>query len=204
MKTIAFDVMGNDYGLKNPIQAAIKFCKFHLDYYVILVGDRSKIIKYVKETEKIKILDAKKVITPLTPILSSLRDTETSMYKAIELVVNNKADVVLSAGSSKHYLSLLTIMLGKLNGVSRPAFLSILPTINKGQKVVLLDVGANIQVEAQQLVEWAKLGSVFSNKILHIIKPRIGLNNIGIEKNKGMQYHIEANKKLVKTKKLII
>lgn len=201
MKTIAFDVMGNDNGVKPAIQASIQFCKSHLDYYLILVGDRNKIKKYTKETEKIKILHTSKVIDKNMSILKS-RHEDSSMVLAIKLVKEGKADVVLSSGSSKHYISLCTIILGRLKGISRPAFMSIIPTIIPNQKFLLLDVGANVEATSDNLIEWAKLGSLFSQEVLHIIKPRIALNNIGTEKDKGHQFQIDANIKLKRYTKM--
>ena len=201
MKTIAFDVMGNDNGVKPGVLASIEFCKNHYDYYLILVGDRKQIIKYTKETEKIKILDVPKVIDPEMDVLNS-RKHETSMIRAIKLVRDGKADVVLSSGSSKHYISLCTLYLGRMKGISRPAFMSIIPTIIPNQKFILLDIGANLKVSSDNLVEWAKLGNIFSQEVLNVIKPRIALSNIGTENDKGHDYQIEANKKLKKYKTL--
>ena len=201
MKTIAFDVMGNDNGVKPAVLASIEFCKNHYDYYLILVGDRNQIIKYTKETEKIKILDVKGVIDPKMDVLKS-RNFDTSMMRAIKLVKDGKADVVLSSGSSKHYISLCTLYLGRLKGISRPAFMSIIPTIIPNQKFILLDIGANLNVTSDNLVEWAKLGNVFSQEVLNVIKPRIALSNIGTENDKGHPYQIEANKKLKKYRTL--
>jgi glycerol-3-phosphate acyltransferase PlsX len=152
MKTIAFDVMGNDKGVQPAVKASIEFSKKHLDYYLILVGDRSQIKKYTKETEKIKILHTLEVIDKNMNILQS-RNKGSSMVMAINLVKQKKADVVISAGSSKHYISLCTIILGRLKNVKRPAFLSIIPTIIPNRKFLLLDVGANLEVTSDHLVE---------------------------------------------------
>ena len=201
MKTIAYDVMGNELGVKPAVKAALEFCKSHLDYYFILIGDRNQIKKYTKETEKIKILHTPYVIDKYDDILEARRK-KTSMVLAINLVRDKKADVVLSAGSSKHYISLCTIILGRVPKIKRPAFLSIIPTEIPNRKFILLDVGANTKVTSDMLVEWAKLGSVFSEEILHTIKPRVALNNIGVEKDKGFDFQIEANKILRKQKKI--
>ena len=201
MKTIAFDVMGNDLGVKPAVQAALEFCKTHLDYYFILVGNRNQIKKYTKETAKIKIIHTTEVIDKYDDILAARRKN-SSMVLAINLVRDKKADVVISAGSSKHYISLATIILGRLPQIKRPAFLSIVPTEIPNRKFILLDVGANTKVTSDMLVEWAKLGSVFSEEILHIIKPRVALNNIGVEKDKGFDFQIDAHKALQKQRKI--
>ncbi len=201
MKTIAFDVMGNDKGVKGAIQASLEFCKKHLDYYLVLVGDRDQISKYTKETEKLKILHTTKVIDKNMNVLKA-RHEESSMVIAINLVRDKKADVVLSAGSSKHYISLCTIILGRPPQIKRPAFMSVLPTIVHNRKFILLDVGANIDVTSDNLVEWAKLGSLFSEEVLHVIKPRVALSNIGVEADKGYPFQQEANKKLLKQKSI--
>ncbi|AAT27898.1 phosphate acyltransferase PlsX [[Mycoplasma] mobile] len=192
MKIIAFDVMGSDKGVGPAVLASINFVKKNLDYKIILVGDKTLITKYVSENERIEIYDEPLEVKKGENLKAVLSKT-TSMSVAIDLVKDNKAEVVLSAGDSASYLALCVIKLKRLEGITRPAFMPIFPTILDDKKFVLLDVGANIEVDTEYLVQWAKLGSVFAKIMWNIDKPNVGILNIGTEDFKGFKYHQEAN-----------
>lgn len=193
MKTIAFDVMGNDNGVRPAVEATLEFLHHNLDYYFILVGDAKEINKYVKDNERIKVLDVSKSISQEAKALES-RHEKTSMSVAINLVKKNEADAVLSAGSSAAYLTQLILILKRLPNIKRPAFMPVFPTIIPNKKFVMLDVGANVITTAQMLEQWALMGSIFAIEVLNVKNPRVGLLNIGKEDNKGHDYHQEAHK----------
>lgn len=199
MKIIAFDVMGNDNGVEAAVLASIKFLKTNLDYKIILVGDKEQITKYVSENERIEIIDEPSEIKKGDSLKASLKKI-TSMSVAIDLVKDNKAEVVLSSGDSASYLALCNFKLKRLEGISRPAFMPIFPTIKENKKFVLLDVGANMEVDAEYLVQWAKIGSVFTKIMWNIDNPTVGILNIGTEDYKGFKYHQDANKILKEVK----
>ncbi len=195
MKRIAFDVMGNDNGVRPAIEATIEFLHNNLNYYFILVGDADEINKYVKDNERIKIIDVKETIDQNAKSLSS-RHVETSMTTAIKLVRDNEADAVLSAGSSAVYLTQLILILKRLNKIKRPAFMPVFPTTKPGKKFVMLDVGANIITTYEMLVQWALMGSIYAEIVLKINQPKVGILNIGVEDNKGHEYHQLAHEQL--------
>ncbi len=201
MKKIAFDVMGNDNGIVPCINAVLNFLKINNDYFFYLVGKKQEILKHIKENKFIKIIDAKEIkdknISPRT-----LKNSNFSMTMAIKLVKEKKADIVISSGDSGLYLSLTTLILNRINGVKRSAFMPIFPTIQKNKKFIMMDVGANILTTKEMIVQWAKIGNIFSKKFLNILNPKIGVLNIGIEDKKGHEFQIEANKILKKTKNI--
>ena len=192
MKKIAFDVMGNDNGVQEGVKAVLEFVKTNLDYIFILVGDKKEIKKITQVTERIKIVDCPKIIDSKKGIKFAMSDNN-SMTTAINLVKDKKADVVVSQGDSGMYISLSTLLLKRIDGIKRPAFMSIFPTIYKNKKFIMMDIGANLMTTSQMLEQWAILGNVFSKEVLKINNPKIGIVNIGTEDKKGNEFQINAN-----------
>ena len=192
MKKIAFDVVGNDNGIEEGIRAALDFTDKYLDFSFILVGPKKEINKYTKETERIQIVDAKKLKTGIAGARSA-RSSDNSMAVAINLVKDGKADGVISAGDSGTYLTMTTLILKRMTGVKRPAFMPVFPTIIDGKKFVMMDVGANLESTSEMLVQWAKLGNAFAKTALKVSNPKVSLVNIGTEDKKGLDFTKEAN-----------
>ena len=199
MYKIAFDVVGNDSGIEEGMLAALDFLKKHQNFSFILVGPKRQINKYTEENERIQIINAKK-LKPGTSGARSARSGDNSMSVAINLVKDGKADGVISAGDSGTYLTMTTLILKRMNGVKRPAFMPVFPTIINGKKFVMMDVGANLESTSDMLVQWAKLGNAFAKTALKISKPRVSLVNIGTEDKKGLEATKEANIELKATK----
>ena len=195
MKTIAFDLMGNDNGIRAGVEAALDFTDSNLDYIVTLVGDRDQISVYTKETERIKIIHSPNLIDGKKGIRAA-RTSESSMGSAINLVCENKADAVLSSGNSAIYLAMSTLNFKRIKNIKRPAFMPIFPTIIPEKKFIMMDAGANLEVTSEMLFQWAHLGNVFYQKMFNVKNPRIGVVNIGSEDYKGHDFHIQVNKKL--------
>ena len=198
---LAVDVMG----FENPISDAIKACRDFLkknkNIKIILVGHENKIKPCLLPSDNFEICHAEDEITMETEPLSARSRKESSMYKAIMLVKDEKADGVLSAGSTACYVFLTFMLLGRLKNVNKPGFMPFLPT-RDGAGLNILDVGANKECSAQDLVCFAKLGNIYLKHVRKVNNPKIGIINIGIEDNKGLNYHIEANKILKNEKSL--
>ena len=200
MKIIAFDVMGNDNGVKAAVEASKEFVLKNPGFQIKLVGDEKEILKYLeKESEQLKIFNIEETVKKDIGILA-LRKEKSSMGFSINLVKDKKADIVVSSGDSGAFLSLSTLLLKRIDKVKRPAFMPVFPTVIKNKKFLMLDVGANLNTSAQMLVEWAKLGTIFAKEILKAQKPQVAIVNIGKEKGKGFEFHNEANEILEKGK----
>ena len=115
----------------------------------------------------------------------ALKRKDSSIYKAIELVRNGSADAVVSAGHSGATMSLATLRIGRLDGVSRPPIATLMPTIIRGKKTLVLDVGANVDCKPEHLFEFAVMSEAYAQQILHIEKPKISLLSNGEEDCKG-------------------
>ncbi|MCS4536904.1 phosphate acyltransferase PlsX [Mycoplasma sp. CSL7475-4] len=202
---IAFDIMGNDNGILAALKASYNFAKSNPNFTIILVGDENeinatKIQGFDQKPKNISIVHSPNLANDPENFRASLHEN-TSMNTAIDLVKNNEADAVLSSGNSGLYLATNTFKLKRLKNVSRAAFMPIMPTIT-GRKFVMLDVGANIDVQPEYLVEWATIANVFAQVMLKINTPRVALINIGTEDNKGTE-NIKAAHQLLKQKQEI-
>lgn len=106
------------------------------------------------------------------------------MRMALELVKEGRAAACVSAGNTGALIGLATRLIQPLPGIKRPALMTLLPTSQQG-KTVMLDLGANVQADTDMLVQFALMGGVYAQQILHIAHPRIALLNIGLEQSKG-------------------
>ena len=125
----------------------------------------------------------------------ALKRKESSIYKAIELVRNKDADAVVSAGHSGATMSLATLRIGRIKGIKRPAIATFMPTIKKSYALVL-DVGANVDSDSENLYQFALMGEIYSREILKHTKPKIGLLSNGEEEVKGNSVTKETFSKL--------
>lgn len=196
MYKIAFDINGNDNGIKASVQASVTFLKENPDFEITLIGPEQEILALFDHKKNIqpnnlKIIDNPNMPTDKKNFHKSLREN-TSMNIALDMVANKEADAVLSSGDSGTYLACATFKLKRLEGVSRSAFMPLMPTI-VGRKFLLLDVGANIETKSEYLVEWARIANIYAKALLNISNPRISLINIGTESYKGLPIVQEAN-----------
>ncbi|WP_029906562.1 phosphate acyltransferase PlsX [Mycoplasmopsis opalescens] len=201
MYRIAFDINGNDNGIKPAIESSMIFAKENPNFTLILVGIESEIYSceaFNKSLKNIKIINNPNVPTNVKNLRQSLHE-DTSMSQAIELVKNNEADAVLSCGDSGTYLALCSFKLKRLPNISRAAFMPVVPAIN-GKKWLMCDVGANIETTSDYLVEWAIIARLFAKKLLNIDNPKISLINIGSEDYKGSETTRKAHQKLLAIK----
>ena len=199
--TFSVDVMGFENDISEAIKACRKFVSKNKDVKIILVGDKQKIFPYLKNKEEFEIEDASDVILMTDEPISVRNKKDSSMYKAIELVKDDKAHAVLSAGNTACYVFLTHLLLKKLNKISKAGFMPFVPTRNN-VGLNILDVGANKEVEPIDLVNFAIMGNVYVKETRNIENPKIGLINIGTEDNKGLDYLIKANKILKENKQL--
>jgi glycerol-3-phosphate acyltransferase PlsX len=190
---LVIDVMGFDHSPNEAIKACREFQKANPDVEFIIVGIEKEIKQFIHQSDNFAIVNADQVVHTEESFLTTLRNTETSMHKALTMVANGEADGVLSAGSSAAYVVLSTMIIKAINGVSKPAFMAHVPTVNK-KGMMLLDVGANINCDANDLVTFAKMADIYCKNIRHVVNPTVFVLNNGTEKNKGYPHHQEADK----------
>jgi glycerol-3-phosphate acyltransferase PlsX len=103
----------------------------------------------------------------------------------MSLVKDNQADAVVSAGHSGAAMASALLRLGRIKGIDRPAIGAVFPTMKAGKSVIVLDVGANLDSRARYLEQFAIMGTIYSQYVMGVESPQVGLLNIGEEPNKG-------------------
>ncbi|MBB6443800.1 phosphate acyltransferase PlsX [Bacillus benzoevorans] len=182
---IAIDAMGGDHAPKEIVLGAMKALDTYKDLHITLVGDEHKIKAFTKEQERLAIIHTEEVISGTDePVRAVRRKKNSSMVLAAKEVSEGRADACISAGNTGALMAAGLFVVGRIEGIERPALAPTLPTIG-GEGFVLLDVGANADAKPEHLVQYALMGSIYSQKVRGIENPRVGLLNIGTEEKKG-------------------
>ncbi|KEA46024.1 phosphate acyltransferase [Campylobacter mucosalis] len=192
MIRVAIDAMGGDFG-PEPLVAGIVAALESKKFSALLVGN-SKIIKPLIPTNLLKyieFIEASEAISMEDGATEALKRKESTIFKAVDLVKNCLADAVVSAGHSGATMSLATLRLGRLKGVSRPAIATLMPN-SKSSSTLVLDVGANVDCKSEHLFQFAVMGEAYAKEILKRNTPKIGLLSNGEEKSKGNEVSKEA------------
>lgn len=187
-QTIALDAMGGDFGPEVIVPGAaaalgkIEGAKF------LFFGDEAKIAPLLDKHAALKNVSRivhtdKKIAGSDKPSTAIRNSKDTSMRLAIESVRDGQADSVVSAGNTGALMALSKMILKTLPGIERPAIASIFPTMVR--PTVMLDLGANLECDANVLVQFAVLGAVYAHVVMNIEAPSVGLLNVGTEDMKG-------------------
>lgn len=192
--TIAVDAMGGDYAPDEIVVGAIRAAA-ELDVNLLLVGDRERIQTCIEEhggqkCDRLQIVSAPDVITMEDKATSIRRKPKSSINVAMSLVKEQKAQAVVSAGNSGAAMSAALLRLGRIKGIDRPAIGAVFPTMIPGKSVIVLDVGANMDCRPKYLEQFALMGTIYSQYILDVAQPKVGLLNIGEEPGKGNELAI--------------
>jgi glycerol-3-phosphate acyltransferase PlsX len=205
--TIALDVMGGDNPPSIILSGAITALQTYPKLHLIICGDAPTINVALAEVKnsyakRITVLHCQEVISMSDkPSFVLRRKKDASMRRAIECVATGKARACVSAGNTGALFALASYILKTLPGIDRPALVSALPTLGK-EKVWLLDLGANVNNDAETLLQNAVMGSVLANKVEHISQPRVALLNVGEENIKGNPQVKAANDLLKHSSKI--
>ena len=198
---IIVDAMGGDNAPEEIVKGAAMAVE-EFDIELILVGNERK-IRGVLEANKLsgrgmKIVHTDKVLTMEdSPVLVLKEKRDSSMGVAFSLLAEDKGDAIVCAGNTGAMLAASTFMLKRINGIKRAAIGVVLPFQNK---TLLIDAGANIDVKAAYMRQFAFMGSIYMKNIFGISNPTVGLANNGAEETKGTSLHIETHKLLRETK----
>jgi glycerol-3-phosphate acyltransferase PlsX len=196
---IAIDAMGGDHAPAEIIAGALR-AQEELGVKVLLVGDPAEIQAAVKQhtnASLLEIVPAEGTIEMGEEPLSALRrKPNASINVAMDLVKQKRADAVVSAGHSGAVMAAALLRLGRLRGIDRPAIGAVLPTMIAGKPVIILDVGANVDCRPKFLEQFALMGTVYSQYVLGINSPKVGLLNIGEEPSKGNELALRTHQLL--------
>lgn len=192
---IAIDAMGGDNAPYEIVVGAIDAVNKYPDITVVLVGKENEINKIIdsktKDRSRIEVVNATEVIefddTPTKAIRSK---KDSSMVVAMKLLKDKQADAFLSAGSTGAILVGGLFVIGRIKGIDRPALTGFFP--NPRGYTVLLDIGANADCKARNILEFGVMGSLYAQKVLGVKNPTVGLLNNGSEEGKGNELTKEA------------
>ncbi|MBZ7986780.1 phosphate acyltransferase PlsX [Campylobacter canadensis] len=203
MIRVAVDAMGGDFSYPPILQGCIDALKEKKDFSIILVGDEEALRKGIPSNllDRISFVDTKDVFLMEENSTDVLKRKESSIYKAVELVRNKQADAVVSAGHSGATMSLATIRLGRVKGVDRPAIATLMPSVTG--RILVLDVGANVDCESENLLQFAIMGEAYAKEVMGIKEPKIGLLSNGEEDCKGNKLTKESHKLLKNMKNFV-
>ncbi len=199
---IAVDAMGGDYAPDEIVLGAIR-ASAELDVDLLLVGDRDKIQSSIEshggvDSSRVEIVPADGVITMDEKATSTRRKPQASINVAMNLVKEQKAQAVVSAGHSGAAMSAALLRLGRLKGIDRPAIGAVFPTMIPGKSVIVMDVGANMDSRPKYLEQFALMGTIYSKYVLDVEDPKVGLLNIGEEPGKGNELAVQTHELLRK------
>lgn len=188
--TISVDAMGGDEGPAAVIAGCDVSARKNSDIQFILHGPKSELSGLVDRKRalegRVEIRDASDVVTMDDKPSQVVRNGKgTSMWSAIEAVREGSATVAVSCGNTGALMALSMIRLRKLPGVNRPAIAVLYPSSNPQGFNVMLDVGADVKADADDLLRYALMGMSYARNGLDLPRPRVGLLNVGTEEHKG-------------------
>ncbi|MBM7586797.1 glycerol-3-phosphate acyltransferase PlsX [Bacillus pakistanensis] len=182
---IAIDAMGGDHAPKEIILGTMKAVELYKDIEIVLYGDEKRIREYLVEHERISIVHTEEVILGTDePVRAVRRKKQASMVLMAQAVANGEADGCISAGNTGALMTAGLFIVGRIDGIDRPALAPTLPTLD-GKGFLMLDLGANVDAKPEHLAQYAIMGSVYAEKVRGIQNPKVGLLNIGTEDKKG-------------------
>jgi len=193
---IAIDAMGGDSGPVAMLAGAARARRRDPSLHFLFFGDEKLIGDELKRHRNlhsgVTVFHTAEAITPSEkPSQAIRRARTTSMGMAINAVKDGQADAALSGGNTGAMMAMAKLALRTMPGIDRPALAALLPTLGE-QDCVMLDLGANTECDAQNLVQFAVMGSAYARTVLEIDRPRVKLLNIGTEELKGTDELKEA------------
>lgn len=196
---IALDAMGGDSAPQAILQGAALAHVRHPNVRFLIFGDRVAIEPLVAGepalADAAEIVHAPERVTASDkPSVALRRRKKSSMRLALDTVAEGRAQAMVSAGNTGALMAMAKLVLRTLPGIDRPAIAGVMPT-QRGESV-MLDLGANIECDAENLVDFAVMGAIFAQVVLGVRKPTVGLLNVGQEELKGHEEIRQAGQTL--------
>jgi len=193
-RAVALDAMGGDHAPAAPVQGAVEAARQY-GVQVLLVGREAVLRRQLSRLGGapvgVDVVDAPEVVemddAPTAPIRTKRR---SSMAEAARLVRDGQACAFVTAGNSGAAMVAAKLIIGPIAGVERPALATSVPGLDRG--ALVLDVGANVDCKPQHLLQFGVMGHFYSESVLGIRNPRVGLLSIGEEEGKGDRLTVEA------------
>jgi len=198
---LSIDGMGGDHAPEIVVEGVDLFARAHRDVRFLLHGDTARLTPLLEKHQTARaaseVRPAEKAIAMDAKASQALRQGKgSSLWNAVQSVETGEANAVVSAGNTGAYMAMSMFRLRTMEGVHRPALATRWPTM-KGGYTVMLDVGANVEADAEQLVEFAIMGEAFQRAVSGEPRPKVALLNVGAEDQKGHE-EIRAAARLIR------
>jgi len=185
---ILVDAMGGDNAPDDIVKGCIKAINEEKGFKVMLIGDGGKIANVLDKNKfyssRIDVIHTDEVITNEDMPTKAIKlKKDSSMVTGLNLLKDNKGDVFISAGNTGALMTGATLILGRMEGIDRPALAPIIPTKKGG--ALLIDAGFNTVCKPVNYLQFGIIGSIYMREIFNIKNPSVGLINVGSEENKG-------------------
>ena len=195
MVNVAVDAMGGGNAPGEIVKGVVEALNADRRIKVFLAGRepliQEELKKYTYDPERLEVVHAQEVIeTGEPPVMAVRRKKDSSIVKCMYLVKEGECDALVSAGSTGALLVGGQVIVGRIKGVERPPLAPLIPHMDGVS--LLLDCGANVDARPGQLLQFAKMGSVYMEHVIGVANPRVGLVNIGVEEEKGNALTKEA------------
>ena len=199
---LSLDAMGGDNAPQIIVDGAAQSKIRYPDVKFSFFGNKNKLFPLVSSIKTLKdsqIIHTDEIIgANQKPSIAVRKGKNSSMGLAIQAVKTGQTDAIVSAGNTGALMAMTKLFLRPIEGITRPAIAAYFPTI-RGESC-MLDLGANIECDAKNLVQFAFMGQAFANIVMGVNNPTISLLNIGEEEQKGLDYIKEASQILTKLK----
>ena len=185
---IILDGMGGDNAPAAVVEGAVIASK-EIEHEIVIIGQeeliQNELNKYRYNPKKISVVNAREVITnEEAPVRAVRSKKDSSIVRGINMVKNGEGDIFISAGSTGALLSGGLFILGRIQGIDRPALASVYPIVG-GTPSLLVDAGANAECKPNNLLEFGIMGNIYMEKVIGRENPKVGLVNRGTEAAKG-------------------
>lgn len=209
-RTIAVDCMGSDRGELPSIEGAAAFLADipDPDINIVLVGDETLIRRHLQRQRfsrqyrlaretRLRVQHAPEIVEMHATATEGVRRKNSSIAVAMRMHKEGKVNAVVSAGNTGAVMASAVLTLGRIAGVSRPAIATCFPNKSEG-RTLLLDVGANVDVKPDNLLQFAQMGASYSEDVMKVRNPRVALLSIGEERSKGNDVTLASHELLSK------
>lgn len=185
---IVVDAMGGDYAPAEPVKGAVDALKKSPEIELILTGDETEIQEQLKELsypkDRLRIVGTSEIIETGEPPVKAIQSKkDSSLVVGLNLVHRKEADAFVSSGNTGAVLVGGQAIVRKIRGIQRAPLAPLIPTTRGAS--LLIDCGASVDARPKHLLQYAVIGSIYMREVLQVDKPRVGLVNIGVEKEKG-------------------
>ena len=194
---LAIDAMGNDNGPEPIVKGVKMFLDEDQDSTVVMVGDRDKVTRAMIEegiglSKRLELVHASQVMEMEDKVADLREKRDSSIMRLVTELKEGRVDAMVALGNTAAAVGAATIGLKLIPGVRRPGIAIAMPTRNPKRPCVVIDMGANTACKPSHLATYGVMASIYSNKVLGLSQPRVGLLNVGEERSKGNEVLREA------------